>query len=185
MSRSGGILVAHQNRGTLRHVGSLVGARMTAQEYLTERLEDQIAWYDGKSGNYQRWFKRLRLAEIIAAAALAVLSGFVSAERALMPALVAILGGVVVVIAGALGLYQFEHHWVEYRATCESLRKERFLFLTGAQPYDLGPDENYKLLVQRVEGLLSKENAAWAQQMSMSHAGGAQTDAPPPSASGL
>ena len=137
---------------------------MTAEEYLKDRVEDQIGWYDSKSVTAQRRFKRLRLAELIAAATIPLLSGFIGAAPSLTVA-VGILGATVAVIAGALGLYQFEHHWVEYRTTCETLKKERFLFLTASEPFDRDPDENFKLLVQRVETFVSKENTNWAQRM--------------------
>ena len=52
------------------------------------------------------------------------------------------------------------------RAAAESLRKEKFLFLTQTEPYD--KDDAFHLLVQRVEALLSKENTDWAQSM-MNH----------------
>ena len=70
------------------------------------------------------------------------------------------LGIVVAVIASLLGLLQLQEHWIEYRATAESLRKEKFLFLTQTEPYD--KDDAFHLLVQRVEALLSKENTEWA-----------------------
>jgi hypothetical protein len=43
--------------------------------------------------------------------------------------------------------------WIEYRATAESLRKEKFLFLAQTEPYD--EDDAFDLLVQRVEDLVS------------------------------
>ncbi len=49
------------------------------------------------------------------------------------------------------------------RQTPESLRKEKFLFLTQTEPYD--KDNAFHLLVQRVEALLSQENIDWAQSM--------------------
>lgn len=44
-------------------------------EYLNDRLNNQIDWYDGKSQTNQKWFKRLRLLEIIAAAIIPFLAG--------------------------------------------------------------------------------------------------------------
>jgi hypothetical protein len=41
---------------------------MAPEEYIEQRLNDQIGWYDRKSATNQRWFKRLRFAEIVAAA---------------------------------------------------------------------------------------------------------------------
>jgi len=53
--------------------------------------------------------------------------------------------------------------WTEYRATAESLRKEKFLFLAQTKPYD--KDDAFDLLVQRVENFLSNKNTDWAQSM--------------------
>ena len=47
---------------------------MEEAEYLEQRLDDQINWYDKKSSANQAAFKRLRLIEIIAAAAIPLLA---------------------------------------------------------------------------------------------------------------
>src|SRR6266496_4935681 len=135
---------------------------ISPEEYIEQRLSDQIGWYDRKSSMNQRWFKRLRFAEIVAAATIPFLSGFAAKS---FPVEIAIgaLGVFVAVIASLLGLLQLQVHWIEYRATAESLRKEKFLFLTQTAPYD--KDNAFHLLVQRVEALLSKENIDWAQSM--------------------
>jgi hypothetical protein len=49
---------------------------ISPEEYIEQRLSDQIGWYDRKSSTNQRWFKRLRFAEIVAAATIPFLSGF-------------------------------------------------------------------------------------------------------------
>jgi hypothetical protein len=36
------------------------------------RLDDQIAWYDRKSQHSRRWFKRLKVSQIVTAAAIPV-----------------------------------------------------------------------------------------------------------------
>ena len=41
---------------------------MDHEKYIKERLQDQISWYDKKSQWNQKLFKRLTLAEIVAAA---------------------------------------------------------------------------------------------------------------------
>ena len=62
-------------------------------------------------------------------------------------------------IASLLALLRLQEHWINYRATAEGLKTEKFLFLTQTQPYDTG--NAFHLLVQRVEALLSKESAQW------------------------
>jgi len=49
---------------------------ISTEEYIEQRLNDQISWYDGKSVTNQRWFRRLRFAEIVFAATIPFLSGF-------------------------------------------------------------------------------------------------------------
>jgi hypothetical protein len=135
---------------------------ISPEDYIEQRLNDQISWYDRKSGTNQRWFKRLRFAEIVAAATIPFLSGF--ADKSFQIKItIGVLGVVVAVIASVLGLLQLQVHWIEYRATAESLRKEKFLFLTQTEPYDKA--DAFHLLVQRVEGLLSKESIEWVQSM--------------------
>jgi hypothetical protein len=135
---------------------------ISPEEYIEQRLNDQISWYDRRSSTNQRWFKRLRFAEVVAAATIPFLSGFAGNSFPIKVAIGA-LGVVVAVIASLLGLLHFQEHWIEYRATTEMLRKEKFLFLTQTDPYD--KDNAFHLLVQRVEGLLSKENTVWTQSM--------------------
>lgn len=133
---------------------------ISPEEYIEKRLGDQIAWYDRKSATNQRWFKRLRFAEIVAAATIPFLSGFADRSLAIKIAIGA-LGVFVAVIASVLGLLQLQMHWMQYRAIAELLKKEKFLFLTQTDPYN--KDDAFHLFVQRVEALLSKENIEWAQ----------------------
>lgn len=133
---------------------------MAPDEYITERVDDQIGWYDKKSQRAQRWFKRLRGLEIISAGAIPLFAGFGNGSAWSM-IVVGVLGAVVVIIASLLSLNQFQENWIEYRTTSESLKHEKYLFLTGAEPYNDG--DSFGLFVQRIESLISKENSAWSQ----------------------
>ena len=135
---------------------------ISADEYIEQRLNDQAGWYDRKSSENQRWFKRLRFTEIVAAAIIPLLSGFAGESLAIKIAIGA-LGVVVAVIASLLALLHLQEHWITYRANAEALKTEKFLFLTQTQPYE--KEDAFHLLVQRVEALLSKENTGWMQAM--------------------
>jgi hypothetical protein len=135
---------------------------ISPEEYIEQRLNDQISWYDHKSGRNQCWFKWLRFAEVLAAATIPFLSGFAGDSFQIRIAIGA-LGVLVAVVASLLGLLHFQEHWIAYRATAESLRKEKFLFLTQTEPYD--KNDAFHLLVQRVEALLSKESTEWVRSM--------------------
>jgi hypothetical protein len=135
---------------------------ISPEEYIEQRLNDQIAWYDRKSGTNQRWFKRLRFAAIAAAATIPFLTAFAGNSLPIKIAIGA-LGVVAAVIASLQGFLHFQELSIHYRATAEALKTEKFLFLTQTQPYDKG--DAFHLLVQRVEALLSKENTEWTQSM--------------------
>ncbi|HEV7594142.1 MAG TPA: DUF4231 domain-containing protein [Gemmatimonadaceae bacterium] len=134
---------------------------LTPADYLEKRLEDQINWLEGKSAYNQKSYTRLTLAQIGAASLIPVLVGLGAAEWTRI--VIALLGAGIAVSAGIVSLLRFQPKWLEYRATCESLKRERYTFLTRAHPYD-GADA-FAQLVARVEGHLANENTNWAQYM--------------------
>lgn len=121
-----------------------------------ERLEEQLAWYDRKSQSDQRVYKALKICQLITAAAIP----FVASISA--PIWVAGAGGaLIVVVEGIQQLMQYQQNWITYRATCERLKHEKFLYLSHAGPYAAAADPDV-LLAERVESLVSQEHAAWA-----------------------
>lgn len=148
---------------------------MSPDEYLDQRLEDQIKWYDNKSRKAQGNYKFIRVGEIVCAASIPLLSGLSVAREVTVP-LTGFLGAAVAVMTALLGLYQFQEHWIEYRTTCEALRHEKFLFLTRTAPYNV-PDP-FALLVQRVESFISKENVTWSQSALGTKGGDTEARAP-------
>ena len=133
---------------------------MNEEQYITSRVDHQISWYDSRSRKAQKWFKWLRGTEIVAAAAIPLIAGFAEAPFP-VTLVVAILGALIAVISAAISLNQLQETWTEYRTTCESLKHEKFLYLTKAKPYH--KVQPFGLFVQRVENLISKENRAWSQ----------------------
>lgn len=133
---------------------------MTPEDYIEQRVVDQINWYDSKSQKSQKWFKRIRALEIISASSIPLFAGFGQGEPWSI-ILIGILGAVVAILASLLSLNQFQENWIEYRTTCESLKHEKYLFLTRTEPYD--EEDPFGLFVQRIESLISKENSAWSQ----------------------
>jgi hypothetical protein len=131
------------------------------KDYLDNRLEDQIKWYDGKSSKNQKVFKRLQLVTIVAAACIPFISGYLSSGPDYLKYVVGILGMLVAIATAVNSLYKFQENWIAYRTTCESLQHEKYLYTTSTKPYT-GTDA-FNLLVERVELLISKENSSWAE----------------------
>src|SRR2546423_13987595 len=85
-----------------------------------QRLEDQIQWYDTKSQLHQRWFKLLKICQIVTAAAIPVAAG-ASVPKWLLGAACAFIVGV----GGRQQPQQHPQDWFPVRSTCERLRHAR------------------------------------------------------------
>src|SRR4051794_1827482 len=121
-----------------------------------ERLETQIEWYDKRSNRDQRWFKRLKVLQIVTAAGIPV-----AAAAGVEPDVIGGGGALIVILEGLQQLQQYQQNWTTYRSTCERLKHEKYLFAARAGPYARVEDPEARL-AERVEGLVSQEHAAWA-----------------------
>ena len=141
------------------HYEPIESGGLDAHAYIEERVQDQIVWHDRKSALNKRWFISLRAVEMASAATVPFLSGFTG--NPWISGTVGVIGIIITICAGMNTLCQFQRRWIEYRTTAESLKKEKFLFVTGAQPYN--GDDAFSVFVQRVENMVSKEVGVWAQ----------------------
>ncbi len=155
-----------------------VAPLMYDEDYLKNRLEDQMNWYDRKSSWNQRMYKRYKNWEFIIAATVPFFVGlsqinffqglsikFGTADQYEFGAetvfnLLAGLGGVVLLILkNRLELEEYYKLWKEYRATAEALQQERVKYLTRTEPYD--ESDAFPLLVEKVESILNNETQKW------------------------
>jgi hypothetical protein len=111
--------------------------------------------------------------EIVAAALIPALIAF-GMKDPYSGAVSAALGILIAISAGAMGLFKFHENWVQYRGTAEQLKHEHFMYETQTGPY-AGADR-YGALVERVESILMKENAAWSKTFASKEA---RNDNPP------
>lgn len=135
---------------------------MSPEQYLANRVDDQLAWYSKKSTANKNWFYRLQLITLIASALIPVVS--LSSSEFGVRLLVAIIGSIAAVATGIVALCQFRDLWTDYRTTAERLKHEKYLFLTGSEPYD-EPD-CFALFVNRIESTILKENTNWQEKVS-------------------
>ena len=147
-------------------------------QYLEQRIDDQIAWYGSKSRRNKACYRTLRIISIIIALSIPILTGFIGkAHDELLKVVISIAGALVALLEGLLSLYKFQENWIQYRATAESLKHHRFLFMTSAAPYH--ESGAFSLFVQQAEALMANERMSWVQgnQPAASHK---QDDAAPP-----
>jgi hypothetical protein len=123
------------------------------------RLNDQLKWYDKRSGTSQRWYKSIKTTQLVLAGAIPVVS---VVQLPWVRLATAVLGGTVAVLEGVQQLGQFHNNWTSYRTTAEQLKHEKYLFLCSSGPYrNLETAEALKLLAERVEERISTEHAKW------------------------
>ncbi len=133
---------------------------MDSEEYIQGRLDHQIDWYAKRSQSAQARFKWIRGCEIVVAAAIPVLVATGDWDWA--GPVVAVLGAVLLICSGFQSLGQYQGTWIKYKTSSELLIREKLLFLTHAPPCDSnGP---FKLLVDRIEGLLASEHVTWGPE---------------------
>jgi len=130
---------------------------LPATDPIYTRLEEQIDWYNRKSSAAQHIFKRIKVAEILAAAIIPFLAGISLPHDKLI---IAGLGVLITILEGFLHLNQYQQLWATYRGTCEALKHEKYVYLAKAGPYAGAPDP-HALLAERVESLVSQEHAQW------------------------
>ncbi|MDB4292245.1 DUF4231 domain-containing protein [Maribacter sp.] len=135
---------------------------MTAEQYIEERIDNQIRWYGKKSAinkKYHLWSNAL----IIIFAALIPFFAGLTEETLVWPKyLIALLGVLTATLTGTSALYKFQEKWMTYRITGESLKREKLLFQTRTHPYN-SDAAAFNQFVSTTESLMNNENAVWTQ----------------------
>jgi hypothetical protein len=134
-------------------------------DYAMERLEDQIKWYDRKSGYNQRMFKGMKTLTIVLSLIIPLFATFAAYKGNIDGKLVALIAGVlgalIALLEAVQQLNQYHNNWTAYRSTAEALKHEKYLYLSKAGPYAAAENAN-ALLAERIESSVSQEHAKWA-----------------------
>ncbi|MFC1569790.1 DUF4231 domain-containing protein [bacterium] len=135
---------------------------MNQEDYLRNRLDDQIQWYDKKSISSQKAYKRIRSMEIIFAALIPLLS-VISVYEGLIKIIIALLGTAIVIFAGINGMNKYQELWIGYRTTTETLKHHKYLFEAQCTPYN--KNDAFVRLVENVEAIISREHSNWSSMI--------------------
>jgi uncharacterized protein DUF4231 len=134
------------------------------EEYIKGRIDDQMKWYSEKSAFNKSRYRLFQIVIIIASALIPIINLTASAfdiwwqHAALI--ITAFLGSIITVITAFLQMERYFDNWILYRTTLESLKREKILFHNNAGEYaNLSENDKNRVLVERVEAMLSSENA--------------------------
>jgi hypothetical protein len=139
------------------------------EERVQARQAEELRWYDARARDNQRWYRAIKVAQLVAAALVPVMAGMgVSAW------ITGGLGSLIVVLEGVQQLYQFQEHWIAYRTTWEGLRREQHLYDARAGDYATAASPP-TLLAERIEALVAGEHARWVSVQESAARGQLQT----------
>ena len=131
---------------------------MTQEDYIEQRLDDQINWYSKKSSANQKKHKYWQVIKIISALLITTLSIVVDKLKE-MTIVIGVLGAFIVFIESFVKIFNYEHLWLQYRTTSERLKREKLLFQTKSKPYT--GEDAFTLLVQQCEAIMQNEVQGW------------------------
>jgi len=126
-------------------------------DYLRTRYQKETDWYDKKAIWNHRAYEILQWAAIILSASTAVLVVIGNGPLKWVAVGIAVL---VAISTSALKTFKYQENWINYRTTCETLRKEFHYYEAGIHGYEDARDRE-ALFVDRVESLISRENTLW------------------------
>ena len=134
--------------------------------YKEERLQKQIDWHSQKARHNKYRFRLYQIITLIASAIIPIVNvanvNVANVGDFYIRVISSIIGSIVVVAPGITQLEKYQENWILYRTSLELLKKEKYFFENNIGEYS-DPDENErkKILVQRVESIVSAETSKY------------------------
>ncbi len=136
---------------------------METQEYLLQRVDNQINWYNSNSKFNRYCYITTKVILTVIAAIIPALTAYMD-NSTFVKITIGVLSVFTAILANVSGIFNFKDNWAQYRNMCELLLSEKFLYITGAGKYDK-EDTKEKLFVDTIESYLQDENKKWAQKL--------------------
>jgi len=130
------------------------------EEYLKKRYYDQIKWYDDQARFNKKVYKGLQMTVIVLSALTPILIGIPSLPFIDQRSLAIVISLMVAIFTSTLTTFKYHENWINYRTTCETLKKEIHYYQAKIHEYANSRDPE-ALFVERVERLISRENTLW------------------------
>ena len=143
--------------------------------YKQERLQKQIDWHSRKARDNKRRFRLFQIITLIASAIIPIVNLVDIAKPDIadyqIRIISSIVSAIIVVVTGLTQLEKYQENWILYSAellkkeklySAELLKKEKYFFENNAGEYsNLDEKEKNKLLVERVESIVSAETSKY------------------------
>ncbi|MBO0936081.1 DUF4231 domain-containing protein [Fibrella sp. HMF5335] len=129
---------------------------MTTEDYITSRVETQIAWYNQNASLNKKLHFFFKISEIFLAVSIPILTVIKYNDI-----IIAVCGGAISIFASLSSILRPNEKWKQYRSTSEIINNEKFLFLSSSRQYS--NQGSYQLFVDKIESIILKENLQWRQ----------------------
>ena len=138
---------------------------MDAGTYLEKRVEDQLNYYEKAANRARRTYMWMQSSIIVLGLLVPVIvnipSSWGSGESAVnltaeIRIAVTVFSLTVAILTGILNFRKYGDLWLSYRLTEESIKHEKFMFLTRAGPYKSEPA--FPPFVEKFESIVSAEH---------------------------
>lgn len=132
-------------------------------DYINERFNSSIKWYDKEAGKAKTSYLRLRLVAVIGGALVPVL---INIELPYLQLVTTVISLLVLLAVSIDSVFHYGEQWSSYRSTEQFLRREYYLFTVNEGPYRALDDElSFQLFVERIEEAIAAENSSTLRVM--------------------
>jgi hypothetical protein len=133
-----------------------------SKNYKEARLDDQIKWHSKKARQNKLRFRQFQIITLVASAIIPIINVVpIGHDDVPTRTISSIIGGMIVVVTGLTQLEKYQENWILYRTSSELLKKEKYFFENDAGEYSNPNVDKNKLLVERVESIVSAETSKY------------------------
>jgi hypothetical protein len=135
---------------------------MQSEQYLKERVNDQITWYNKNSSNNKFYYMTTKVVLTVSAAIIPALTAYMDKDNIIIKVAIGVLSILMAILVNINGIFRFKENWIQYRNMCELLQIEKQLYIAEAGRYKNNKEKD-SLFVESIEGLLKNENSQWLE----------------------
>lgn len=130
---------------------------MTEQEYIAQRVDGNINWYNKKAMANKQYHIASKMLIMVLSATIPVIT-LIQFDLKPKDIIIATIGAAIAILTGLSGLMSYQEKWTGYRSAAEELVHLKTIYLTKTGDYK---DRDFDYFVSAVEDVLKGERAAW------------------------
>ncbi|WP_321573634.1 DUF4231 domain-containing protein [Intestinibacter bartlettii] len=133
---------------------------LNRNNYVKNRLDDQIKWYSNKSEIAQNHYKIIMTVTFILNATIPIILLFSDLINLPVKVLATSCTSIIAICTSILQLNSYQEIWLKYRITCENLLREKIFFETNTGKYK-DTEDSLELLIITCEKIMDSETTEW------------------------